>query len=357
MASIYVVCLYAFQAIAFRGHNERADSINRGSFLEMLKAIGHFSIEIKELLCSAPKHASYTSPLIEKEILNLISSKMRRMICEEIGGRRFCLLVDEARDQFHKEQMSIVLRFVNKDGFIIKRLFGLVHVPDTIAQTLKDDIYYLLSHYNLDVKSIRGQGYDGASNMRGQFKDAVPNMHLERSEVVKAVIVRTCKELKRDNDMIIRYDDNAAVVIDQEGNPKGTRVFGAIARELRHFVSRGTRARKEQSDHTIEHHYRVDIFYEAINCQLMELNHRFNDSSMELLRLSSTLDPKNAYYKQLSSISQLCQRLVRTRRETTFDLVYRVVSLILTLPVSTATTERSFSAMNIENKVAGQNGR
>nr|YP_010169402.1 ribosomal protein L14 [Gardenia jasminoides]YP_010477974.1 ribosomal protein L14 [Gardenia stenophylla]QZL38400.1 ribosomal protein L14 [Gardenia jasminoides var. grandiflora]WRO38896.1 ribosomal protein L14 [Gardenia jasminoides f. longicarpa]QRZ04324.1 ribosomal protein L14 [Gardenia jasminoides]QSX43498.1 ribosomal protein L14 [Gardenia jasminoides]QZL38321.1 ribosomal protein L14 [Gardenia jasminoides] len=65
------------------------------------------------------------------------------------------------------------------------------------------------------------------------IKEAVPNMPLERSEVVRAVIVRTCKELKRDNGMIIRYDDNAAVVIDQEGNPKGTRIFGAIARELR----------------------------------------------------------------------------------------------------------------------------
>ncbi|KAK2976947.1 hypothetical protein RJ640_028750, partial [Escallonia rubra] len=57
------------------------------------------------------------------------------------------------------------------------------------------------------------------------IKEAVPNMPLERSEVVRAVIVRTCKELKRDNGMIIRYDDNAAVVIDQEGNPKGTREF------------------------------------------------------------------------------------------------------------------------------------
>nr|YP_009175307.1 ribosomal protein L14 [Phragmipedium longifolium]YP_010605508.1 ribosomal protein L14 [Phragmipedium hirtzii]AIS67563.1 ribosomal protein L14 [Phragmipedium longifolium]WAJ48410.1 ribosomal protein L14 [Phragmipedium longifolium]WAN80668.1 ribosomal protein L14 [Phragmipedium hirtzii] len=63
--------------------------------------------------------------------------------------------------------------------------------------------------------------------------EAVPNMSLERSEVIRAVIVRTCKELKRDNGMIIRYDDNAAVIIDQEGNPKGTRIFGAIARELR----------------------------------------------------------------------------------------------------------------------------
>ena len=78
----------------------------------------------------------------------------------------------------------------------------------------------------------------GASNRRyahigdiivAVIKEAVPNMPLERSEVVRAVIVRTCKELKRDNGMIIRYDDNAAVVIDKEGNPEGYRmgVYGS----------------------------------------------------------------------------------------------------------------------------------
>nr|YP_010273729.1 ribosomal protein L14 [Dinetus racemosus]UKO32137.1 ribosomal protein L14 [Dinetus racemosus] len=84
----------------------------------------------------------------------------------------------------------------------------------------------------------------GASNPRyahigdiivAVIKKAVPNMPLKRSEVVRAVIVRTRKELKRDNGMIIRYDDNAAVVIDKEGNPKGTRIFGAIPGELRQF--------------------------------------------------------------------------------------------------------------------------
>nr|UDZ60850.1 ribosomal protein L14 [Echinodorus cordifolius]UDZ60851.1 ribosomal protein L14 [Echinodorus paniculatus]WRM53861.1 ribosomal protein L14 [Echinodorus grisebachii] len=70
------------------------------------------------------------------------------------------------------------------------------------------------------------------------IKEAVPHMPLKKSEVIRAVIVRTRKELKRDSGMIIRYDDNAAVVIDQKGNPKGTRVFGAIAEELRelHFT-------------------------------------------------------------------------------------------------------------------------
>ncbi|NP_904228.1 ribosomal protein L14 (chloroplast) [Physcomitrella patens] len=64
-------------------------------------------------------------------------------------------------------------------------------------------------------------------------KEAIPNMPLKKSEVVRAVVVRTCKELKRKNGTIIQFDDNAAVIINQEGNPKGTRVFGPVARELR----------------------------------------------------------------------------------------------------------------------------
>ena len=66
-------------------------------------------------------------------------------------------------------------------------------------------------------------------------KEAVPNMPLKKSEVVKAVIVRTRKGLKRDNGMLLCFDDNAAVVINQEGNPKGTRIFGPVARELREY--------------------------------------------------------------------------------------------------------------------------
>ena len=82
----------------------------------------------------------------------------------------------------------------------------------------------------------------GASNQRyaqignvivAVIKEAVPHMSMEKSEIIRAVIVRTCKELKREDGMIIKYDDNAAVIIDQKGNPKGTRVFGAIAEELR----------------------------------------------------------------------------------------------------------------------------
>jgi len=64
-------------------------------------------------------------------------------------------------------------------------------------------------------------------------KDATPNMAVKKSDVVRAVIVRTRKGLQRESGMSIRFDDNAAVVINPEGNPRGTRVFGPVARELR----------------------------------------------------------------------------------------------------------------------------
>jgi large subunit ribosomal protein L14 len=58
-------------------------------------------------------------------------------------------------------------------------------------------------------------------------------MPLKKSDVVRAVVVRTKKTLRRENGMCIRFDDNAAIIINKDGNPKGTRVFGPIARELR----------------------------------------------------------------------------------------------------------------------------
>jgi large subunit ribosomal protein L14 len=64
-------------------------------------------------------------------------------------------------------------------------------------------------------------------------KDAIPNMPLKKSDVVRAVIVRTVKGIRCENGMSIRFDDNAAVIINKEGNPRGTRIFGPIARELR----------------------------------------------------------------------------------------------------------------------------
>lgn len=64
-------------------------------------------------------------------------------------------------------------------------------------------------------------------------KDAAPGMVVKKSEVVTAVVVRTTADIKRNDGSVIRFDDNAAVIINKDGNPRGTRVFGPVARELR----------------------------------------------------------------------------------------------------------------------------
>ena len=65
-------------------------------------------------------------------------------------------------------------------------------------------------------------------------KKALPNGKIKKGQVVKAVVVRTKKELQRENGSLIRFDDNAAVIIDAKKEPVGTRIFGPIAREVRH---------------------------------------------------------------------------------------------------------------------------
>jgi large subunit ribosomal protein L14 len=81
--------------------------------------------------------------------------------------------------------------------------------------------------------SRRRYGYVG-DVVVAAVKDAAPQGAVKKSAVVKAVIVRTAKESRRDDGSYIRFDDNAAVILDEDGeNPKGTRIFGPVARELR----------------------------------------------------------------------------------------------------------------------------
>ena len=67
----------------------------------------------------------------------------------------------------------------------------------------------------------------------GAVREAAPNANIKKGDVVKAVIVRTKKEIRRKDGSYVRFDDNAAVVIDNNGDPKVTRIFGPVARELR----------------------------------------------------------------------------------------------------------------------------
>ncbi|XP_073295896.1 uncharacterized protein [Primulina huaijiensis] len=167
--SIESVKFLAMQGCAFRGHDESVDSKNRGNYIELINLLGRMNPEIDSILEKTAKNAKYTSVEIQREILKIIAGIVRDKIREEIGESKFCILVDEAIDESNKEQMAIILRYVDRDWFIRERFFEVVHVENTNALTLKKEICNVFNQYNFLIENLRGQGYDGASNMRGEW--------------------------------------------------------------------------------------------------------------------------------------------------------------------------------------------
>ncbi|XP_071688979.1 uncharacterized protein [Rutidosis leptorrhynchoides] len=149
------------------------------------------------------------------------------------------------------------------------------------------------------------------------------------------------------------------------------------------------RSRSKEDNVTVEHHYRVEEFFAAIDSQLQELNSRFNESVTEILRLSVALDPKKPFnkydicnlakkknypldfteqeniqmkhelqhyeldvpnhpqLKNARTIAELCKGLQETGKNEIYPLLDRLIRLIFTLPVSTSTSESGFSVMKI----------
>ncbi|KAL7154813.1 hypothetical protein ABFS83_03G028400 [Erythranthe nasuta] len=168
--SIEVARYLSTQGLAFRGHGESESSNNPGNFIQLVKTFGRINPDIKALILNnAPLNQKMISPDIQKEIVNAFAMDIMNVIISDLGDSPFCLMVDEARDISMKEQMALLIRYVDKCGSVIERFLGVEHVTDTSALTLKATIDNVFSRYGLSISKLRGQGYDGASNMRGQF--------------------------------------------------------------------------------------------------------------------------------------------------------------------------------------------
>ncbi|KAH9781334.1 TTF-type domain-containing protein [Citrus sinensis] len=533
--SIIAVKWLAKQACAFRGHDESVNSRNRGNFIELIKHSAEYSKEIAQVVLeNAPSYAKYTSSDIQKELLNILANKVRNKIHRELGDGKFCILVDEALDESDKEQMAIILRYVDCDGYIRERFFEVVNVMETTAVTLKKEICNVLARYDLLVENIRGQGYDGASNMRGAWnglqalflKDCpyayyihcfahqlqlalvaasndVPDVWLFFSTLGSIVNVLTSSakrlsELKSvweveiidliaSGEVQTGTGANQIHTLQRPGATRWSSHFRSVSRLLdlfsvvrkvlgklvecgpnnsirgeakgacesmisfkfvfilhllnkvlgmsdllcqalqvksqdilnavhlvsttkkllqrlrdngwetfienvvlfcekneidmpdmkaRHMKGRGRSC--QQNDYiTVEHYYHYDIFNTVIDFQLMELNNRFTEQTLELLTLSSALNPIDAFksfkiedicslaerfypedftkielqalrrqlecfeidihslqeFQNITSLSELCRRLVETRKSQIYFLLDRLIRLMLTLPM------------------------
>ncbi|MEM9079119.1 MAG: 50S ribosomal protein L14 [Verrucomicrobiota bacterium] len=85
----------------------------------------------------------------------------------------------------------------------------------------------------IGVMGKRSRSADVGDIITAHVREAIPTASIKKGTVVKAVVVRTAAPIRRSDGSVLRFDGNAIVIIDKDGNPKGTRIFGPVARELR----------------------------------------------------------------------------------------------------------------------------
>ncbi|KAL4600486.1 hypothetical protein ACB092_11G202000 [Castanea dentata] len=472
-----------FRGLAFCGHDESQGSSDKGNFLEHLQFLGDHNESINEVMQNTWKNCKLTHPDIQKDMVNAIAHETSKAIIEDLGNGFFSILVNESRDISVKEQMALVLRYVNKQGIIIERFLGIVHVASTTALSLKCAIEGLLCKHNLSLSRLRGQGYDGASNMQGDINGlktlilkenksafyvhcfahqlqltlvAVAKNHINIADffyVVSNLItvvggsylengVRRSGQglnqetnLKRPGDtrwrsyygtilnLILIFSAVADVleIIEEDGLSDQKVEAQSIMRSILSFefvfalhlmknilgitnelsitlqkknqdivnamdlVKVSKRPRHNTQQNTNLHHYRVELFY-TVNTDLLICMACLNPSNSfvafdkeklihlakfypydfpgtDILALDFQLQNfifdmrNNDLFLELQGVSELVEKLVSTRKHETYPLVYLLVKLALTLPVATATVEKSFSAMKyIKNELRNRMG-
>lgn len=90
---------------------------------------------------------------------------------EDLGDDYLAILVDESNDVYQWKQLALCSRYVDKKWRVVERFFDIVHVENTTALTLNTTIESLFMDHSLSLSTVRGQGYDRASNMKGQVND------------------------------------------------------------------------------------------------------------------------------------------------------------------------------------------
>ena len=120
-------------------------------------------------LRNASQNNMLISPAIQKDIVSAAAVETSNAIIMELRDAFFSVLIDESRDISTKEQMAVALQYVDKKGHVVERFLGIKHVTNTSALSLKAAVEDLFCRHGLNLSRLRGQGYDGASNMQGQF--------------------------------------------------------------------------------------------------------------------------------------------------------------------------------------------
>ena len=177
--------------IALRGHRDDGPttSNSKGNFKSLL----HFRVNsgdetLQQHLSNAPRNATYTSKTVQNEMITTIGRYILDKLSAEVKeSKYFSILADEAADISNKENLSVVLRFVDASKSIREEFVGFYHcIEGTTGETIKTMILKVVSDLGLSMDDCRGQCYDGAGNMAGQYNGAAA---LIKEQHQKAIFV------------------------------------------------------------------------------------------------------------------------------------------------------------------------
>ncbi|KAJ8035671.1 Zinc finger MYM-type protein 1 [Holothuria leucospilota] len=175
---IITILFLARQGLAFRGHREGDDSDNRGNYLELLQLRARDNALLREGL----NNQTYTSHVIQDEIISILGMEVRNIIVQEIQSMKpsFCtIMMDETRDISRKEQVSLCVRYVTKDMKVHERFLGFEEASSTTGEALYSLLKGKVKEYGMRMESIIGQYYDGCSNMLGVEKGVASRLRME----------------------------------------------------------------------------------------------------------------------------------------------------------------------------------
>ncbi|XP_039136870.1 uncharacterized protein LOC120274165 [Dioscorea cayenensis subsp. rotundata] len=301
------------QGLPFRGHDESLSSLNKGNFLELLEWYSLRNDKVFRVVNqNAPANNQMTSPKIQKELTNACAAEITCAIVDDIGDKYFSLMIDEARDVSVKEQMRVVLQYLNTNGYVIERFLAMVHVPDTSAISLKNAIDCLFAKHGLSLTRLRGQGYDGASNMGGEF-NGLKALVLKENSYARPLLGITNElsfALQQKDQNIVQAMRLIEVVKAWLQDLRETG-WEAFLEKVSSFCEGNSipmpnmkenmrirgRSRREGQVITHFHHYRVEIFCEVIDSIAQKMQNYFPETSTELLLLLSCLDPSDSFSK------------------------------------------------------------
>ncbi|XP_028066486.1 uncharacterized protein LOC114269384 [Camellia sinensis] len=317
-------------------------------------------------LSNAPQNLKLTSHDIQKDIVNVAAFETINVIIRDLGDALFSILIDEARDISINKQMAIVIRYVDKKCQVIEHFLGLQ--PRIMDYNANDRDQIRRAYLQKDVKvialsnapqNLKLTSHDIQKNIINVAAFETINVIIrDLGDALFSILIDEARDISINKQMaiVIRYVDKKCQVIEHFLGIE--HVVNMNALSLKQVVENLfsklelsiSRLRSHEYDAAIVamNHNQIALLFTLVSNAVNVIG-----ASLELMVLNEQLDTyiidmlSSSEFSMLNGIADLAKKMIETRRDKVYTLVYLLLTLVLILLVATAIVERAFSAMNI----------